>query len=337
MPVTVVVGGQYGSEGKGKVAAFFARKLDAKAVIRCGGSNSGHTVYDDFGSKFIFRQLPTACLQTSAVNILVAGSYIDVDVLLSEIALANVEAERLCIDPYSVIITDKHKQEESNNRLNIKFGSTCSGTGAAVKQRLLRSKDILFAKDIPGLTPYIRNSKELINELLLTNKRIILEGTQGYGLSLLHSKEYPYVTTRDTTAAGFMSEAGISPLYVDDIVLVIRAFPIRVPGNSGPLLNELSWEQLVIESGKGISPELTSVTNQRRRIAHFDEKIVKDSIAVNAPTRLVINHIDYIRDSLRNEFLQDIESKIMRQIDWIGDSPRSLKKRNQKVYSVVGM
>ncbi|MEN8128987.1 MAG: adenylosuccinate synthetase [Pseudomonadota bacterium] len=337
MPVTVVVGGQYGSEGKGKVAALFAKKLGAEAVIRCGGSNSGHTVYDDSGRKFIFRQLPTACLQTAVVNILVAGSYIDVDVLLSEIALVDVETERLCIDPYAVIITNDHKQEESDSGLNIRLGSTGSGTGAAVKQRLLRSKDIIFAKNVPDLAPFIRDSKELINELLLTNKRIIIEGTQGYGLSVLHSREYPYVTTRDTTAAGFISEAGISPLYVDDIVLVIRAFPIRVSGNSGPLLRELTWEELTIESGKEITAELTSVTNRQRRIAHFDEKIVINAINANVPTTLVINHVDYIRDSLRDEFINDIESKIKRQIDWIGDNPFSMKRRNQNAYSVVGV
>jgi len=63
---------------------------------------------------------------------------------------------------------------------------------------------------------------------------VIIEGTQGFGLSLLHAADYPYVTSRDTTAAAFVSEAGLSPLDVDDIVLVLRAFPIRVGGNSGP-------------------------------------------------------------------------------------------------------
>ena len=56
MPVTVVVGGQYGSEGKGKVSAILAKEMDATAVVRCGGPNSGHTVYDDSGRKYVFRQ-----------------------------------------------------------------------------------------------------------------------------------------------------------------------------------------------------------------------------------------------------------------------------------------
>lgn len=336
MPVSVVVGGQYGSEGKGKVAAFFSKKLKAYAAIRCGGSNSGHTIYDDTGRKFIFQQLPTACLQPTVISILVAGSYLDVDILLAEISLAKIETKRLYIDPYAAIITDRHKLEEFHSGLSGSIGSTGSGTGATVKQRLLRSKDMVFAKDISDLAPYIRDTKELIHQMLLENKRIILEGTQGYGLSILHSEEFPYVTTRDTTAAGFISEAGISPFYVDDIILVIRAFPIRVAGNSGPLLHELTWKQLTIESKKKIAPELTSVTKQQRRIARFDERVVTNAISVNAPTTIVLNHVDYFQDSLRDELIMEIESKMVKKIDWLGDNPISLKSRNQIANSVVG-
>ena len=89
-----------------------------------------------------------------------------------------------------------------------------------------------------------------MREHLEAGQRIIIEGTQGFGLSLLHSKYYPFVTSRDTTAAAFVSEAGLSPLDVDDIVLVLRAFPIRVGGNSGPLPNEIDWDTVTSESGQ---------------------------------------------------------------------------------------
>lgn len=62
MPVTVIVGGQFGSEGKGKVAHFFAQEKKAAVAIRVGGPNSGHTVIDSSGSPIVFRQLPTAAL-----------------------------------------------------------------------------------------------------------------------------------------------------------------------------------------------------------------------------------------------------------------------------------
>ena len=61
MPVSIVVGGQYGSEGKGKVAHFLAGRPEASVAIRTGGPNSGHTVVED-GRRHVFRCLPTACL-----------------------------------------------------------------------------------------------------------------------------------------------------------------------------------------------------------------------------------------------------------------------------------
>ena len=226
MPVSVVVGGQYGSEGKGKVAAWLAKEMRAKAVVRCGGSNSGHTVYDEHGRKFVFRQLPTACLQKEVKNILVSGSYIDVDILLREISNAEVLEGNLFIDPYAVIITEEHRKKESNNGLVAGIGSTGSGTGAAVMQRVSRSSDIVFAKDVVALKPFLHDTKDIISELLLNNERIIIEGTQGYGLSLLHSNEYPYVTSRDTTVAGCLAEAGISPSRTRKIIMVCRTYPI---------------------------------------------------------------------------------------------------------------
>jgi adenylosuccinate synthase len=326
MPVTVVVGGQYGSEGKGKVAGFFAEQLDAHAVIRCGGSNSGHTVYHK-DNKYIFQHLPTACFNPSIVNILVAGSYIDVEILLAEIALAGVAEDKLCIDPYAVIISDIHKKDEADRGLNAVIGSTGSGTGAAVTQRLRRSADIVFAKDIPEFKPYIGCSKELIYKMMLDDKRVIIEGTQGYGLSILHSTDFPYVTTRDTTAAGFISEAGVSPLHVDQIILVLRAFPIRVAGNSGPLRRELSWDTVATEAMKPVEPELTSVTKQKRRVARFDPGVVLSAITANAPTTIVLNHVDYFQESIREEQIRSIESMLLRKVDWIGDGPVSMKMR----------
>jgi adenylosuccinate synthase len=235
MPVTVVVGGQYGSEGKGKVAHFLAKEMNASVAIRCGGSNSGHTVIDSQGNPLIFRQLPTASILPDVVCVLCAGSYLDPEVLLPEIKIASLEKSRLFIDPHAVIITPEIRETEQKGNLVESIGSTGSGTGEAIIRRIKRSTELLFAKDLPELAPYIKDTKGFLRKILSKRERVILEGTQGYGLSLLHSPHYPYVTSRDTTAAAFVSEAGISPIDVDDVVLTIRAFPIRVAGNSGPL------------------------------------------------------------------------------------------------------
>src|SRR6266705_1041312 len=98
-----------------------------------------------------------------------------------------------------------------------------------------------------------------------------MEGTQVVGLSLYHSDHYPRATSRDTTASSFLSEVGVSPRMVTEIVVVFRTFPVRVAGEqAGPLKDEITWEQLQKESGYpyGIS-EWTSVTRKMRRVGRF--------------------------------------------------------------------
>ncbi|MCK5232760.1 MAG: adenylosuccinate synthetase, partial [Desulfobulbaceae bacterium] len=290
MPVSIVIGGQFGSEGKGKVAHYLAREMRARFAVRCGGPNSGHTVIDEQGKARIFQQLPTAAILPDVKLAICSGSYIDLDILRREINETNVDVGRLFIDPDAVIITEELKAREAQGGLLIgRIGSTGSGTGAAVAARINREASLLFAKNIPELKPFITDVPELLRNTLGLQKRIIIEGTQGFGLSPLHARHYPYTTSRDTTAAAFLSETGLSPLDVDDVVLTIRAFPIRVAGNSGPLINEIDWQTVTTE-GHHIQPieERTSVTKQIRRVARFSPDVVRKAIEVNRPTQIVL-------------------------------------------------
>jgi adenylosuccinate synthase len=218
------------------------------------------------------------------------------------------------------------------------IGSTGSGTGEAVIRRIQRKDNMLLAQNFEELKPYIKNTKSFLNKNLENKKRIIIEGTQGFGLSLLHSAYYPYVTSRDTTASGFLSEVGLSPLDVDDVVLTIRAFPIRVAGNSGPLRNKINWE-IISKEGKHEEPieERTSVTNRVRKVARFDPLIVREAIEVNRPTRIVLNHLDYVFNSSLNNFNQiidnfvsNIEKSLERKVDFLGFSPKDIQRKEQR-------
>lgn len=330
MPISIVVGGQYGSEGKGKIAHYVARTEGARAAVRIGGPNSGHTVYSERGDKFIFQHLPTAAILPNVTCVLATGSYIDVARLLHEIALVKLPSHRLKVDPHAVLITEQDCVDEHLVGLRAGIGSTLTGTGAAVLNRISRTRPVRFAKDEPSLKPYLTDTKELLSLMLDAGDRVVIEGTQGYGLSVLHTPFYPYATSRDTTAAAFLSEAGLSPIDVDDIILVVRAFPIRVPGNSGPLETEITWEQVSLESGS-VDPisEITSVTKSLRRVARFDSTIVRAAIRVNHPTRIALNHLDYIDKSIYKSktlsaramnSLLEIEATIGRRIDLIGTS-----------------
>lgn len=334
MPVTVVVGCQFGSEGKGKVAHFLANEMTAAAAIRVGGPNSGHTVIGPSGEPIVFRQLPTAALLPNVVCVLPAGSYVNTDVLLREVASAGVSPDRVAIDPHAMVITKDDRRREEEKGLRARIGSTLSGTGAAVQRRIDRDKTVTFAKDDRRLSAYVRPTLSLLRELLDRGQRVIIEGTQGFGLSLLHGTDFPHVTSRDTTAAAFVSEAGLSPFDVDDIALVIRTFPIRVAGNSGLLPHEIDWGGLTRETGSATPlVEFTSVTHAARRVARFDPGVVLEAIRVNQPTRVVLNHLDYIDPAVRDRgvlteralgFLQKVASQINHAVDYVGVSRSSL-------------
>lgn len=343
MPVTVVCGGQYGSEGKGKVTHYLSFNKDVTTVVRVGGPNSGHTSFDKSGKSIILRQLPVAATIPHISNILPAGSYINLKILLEEIELTKVSPNRLLIDPNAVIISDEDIENEKNGSLGYSIGSTCSGVGSAVKRRIDRfgRGHIKLAGNEPRLYDYIRETDLFMRNQLDVGNRIIIEGTQGFGLSLLHSDHYPFVTSRDTSAAGFVSEAGLSPLDVDDIVLVIRSHPIRVGGYSGPLSFEMTWDELSSKLGRQVI-EYTSVTKRVRRIAYFDYDVVRKAIRVNKPTRLVMNHVDYIDKKISEktlEFINYIEHTLNTRFDFFGLDSKSLLTREEfeSLYNNVGI
>ena len=346
MPVSVVVGGQFGSEGKGKVAFHVARTRRATAVVRVGGPNSGHTAVDADGSVWVFRQLPAAALARDALIILPAGSLIDPQLLLAEIERLNVPRERLLIDSRASVVLPHHREQELTEGLDDRIGSTASGTGAALRDRISRSPNHVLAADHPSTKPYVCEScSETLRSLLIQGNRVVIEGTQGFGLSLWHGSDYPYLTSRDTTAAGFVAEAGLAPHDVDEVIMVLRSFPIRVGGNSGRLEREIDWAT-VAEQARLPSDyvELTSATKRIRRVARFDPRIVRRAIAANAPHRIVLNHLDYVDPDVIGEglglkarqFIQEVEFAIGQEIDLAGLSPSILvAARSEQIRAAI--
>src|SRR5207247_2333364 len=140
---------------------------------------------------------------------------------------------------------DRDREAELRDRI----GSCKTGTGSATARKVMREPSVRLAKSVPELRRYIRSVSELASEYANRGTRVLIEGTQGIGLSLHHGM-FPYVTSRDTSPGTLCGEVGISPFLIDEIILVLRAFPIRVAGNSGPLEEEMSWREVSQESGR---------------------------------------------------------------------------------------
>jgi adenylosuccinate synthase len=337
MPISIVVGGQFGSEGKGKVALEIARRTQAAVVVRVGGTNSGHTAVDDTGRIWALRQLPVSVLAPSSTAILPPGAIIDPEIFGREIRALRLERQRIIVSPYATVISGSDRLSEKQSGLVDQIGSTGSGTGAALIRRISRHPtETVLACEHPALKNYLGDTGSFMRDSLNKNGRIVIEGSQGYGLSLLHGGYYPKATSRDTSAATFLGEAGLSPRDVDDITLVVRCHPIRVAGQSGPLKGETSWAEIAKAAGlpEGYC-ELTTATKRIRRVGTFDPELVRRAIDANNPSRMVLNHFDYIdagvRESVFNlrslNFLKMVEDAIGRRIDWIGTGPAEFIER----------
>ena len=287
MPISVVVGGQFGSEGKGKTALELAHQLSATHVVRVGGTNSGHTAVDNAGKLRALRQLPVSVLAPNTTAVLPPGAIIDPEIFLREVEALQLSPARVIVSPQATVISEEDKEAERGGGLVSQIGSTGSGTGAALSRRIGRKSDkTILASEHAVLQKYLGDTSRAMRETLNKNRWIIIEGSQGFGLSLFHGGYYPKATSRDTTAATFLGEAGLSPLDVQDITLVLRAHPIRVAGNSGPLRGETTWAEIARQAGLPSDyTELTTATKKIRRVGTFDAELVRRAIDANSPTQ----------------------------------------------------
>jgi len=337
--VDVVVGGQFGSEGKGHICSYLAPEYDV--LVRVGGPNAGHKVFQD-PEPYTHRQLPSGTLFSNAKLLIGPGAVIDVDTLLKEAADCEVDAARLSIDPQAMIISKADKQNEA--KLVQKIGSTGQGVGAAAARRILDREQAnhTLAKDIPELSRFCRPIADELEAAYAKRRRILLEGTQGTGLSIFHGS-YPHVTSRDTTVSGSLSEAGISPSRVRRVLMVCRSYVIRVQspkeGSSGPMRigrggpkGEISWKEISRRSRipeeelKGV--ELGSVSKKERRVGEFDWVLLRRAALLNAPTDIALTFADYIdrqnSEARRFEQLTPPTIRFAEEIEKVASAPVSL-------------
>lgn len=299
--LTVLVGGQYGSEGKGAVAAFIANDYDVH--VRVGSPNAGHTFYWNH-AKHVMQSIPCGWINPNAEIIIGRGALLNMKQLMKE--LVHILhyypdfLDRLYIDENAGVLDEKFHEMEggTEGEMHRRIGSTGEGVGPARMARIARDPgQFRLFKDVAeeyGLQKcMVEDTPRFIACMQDAGKNILIEGTQGSALSLLHS-HWPYCTSIDTNAAGIISEVGIAPSRVTDVLMVCRTYPIRVAGNSGPMKNEITWEELGQRIGRDITPEKTTVTKKIRRIAEWDDDLFKTSCVLNAPTEIALTFADYI-------------------------------------------
>ena len=299
--LTVLVGGQYGSEGKGAIAAKIAD--DYQVHVRVGSPNAGHTIYWN-GEKHVMQSIPCGWINPKAVIVIGRGALLNMKQFMKE--LVHIQqyypdfTSRLVVDPEAGILDERFHEQEggTEGEMHRRIGSTGEGVGPARIARINRDPQQFYRfKDIAaryGLEECLQeNTPQYIATAQDMGVNVLIEGTQGSALSLLHSY-WPYCTSIDTNVAGIISEVGIAPSRVTNVLMVVRTYPIRVAGNSGPMKGEITWEELSKRVGRDMVPEKTTVTKKIRRIAEWDDELFAQSCLLNAPTEIALTFADYI-------------------------------------------
>lgn len=248
VPIVIVQGAQWGSEAKGAVALALCERLGVRWAVRTGSINAGHTVWD--GSRRIaFQQIPVGAVLPSVTAVLGPGAYVHVETTMKEAMAANC-IDRLLIDKNCGVHLDSFTAEAKGANRSLKIGATGKGCAEAVIHKIADrgvGTALLFREhvncDSPLASVPLVDTADLLNDAYDSGDRILLEGTQGSLLDL-HCGPYPFTTSRQTTAAAWVCEAGISPALDYEVVLVARTYPIRVAGNSGPMGEEIDWPRL---------------------------------------------------------------------------------------------
>ena len=290
MPATILVGGFFGDEGKGKIIAYLAKHDKPSVVARGGvGPNAGHTVEVE-GKKYGLRMVPSGFVYESARLLVGAGVLVDPEVFKREVSSFGLKG-RIGVDWRCGIIEKKHIEEDKSDAyLKGKIGSTGSGCGPANAARA--SRKAKQAKDEKELEEFLCDVPLEVNEALDKGKGVLVEGTQGFGISLLYGT-YPFVTSKDTTASQMATDVGIGPTRVDEVIVVFKSYPTRV--GEGPFETQMKEEKAdalhIVEYG--------TVTGRKRRIGEWDAKMAAYSAMINGATMVALSGVDRLDPSCR--------------------------------------
>lgn len=306
----VLVDGQYGSTGKGVLAAWLAQNAAVSGelfdlVISNGGPNSGHTFYHG-DRKVVLKQLPTFAVASYLLGVkipvfLSAGAVIDLDRLAYE--ASEYPGITIFVHPNAAVITDADRDAEHSGSIAAVAG-TRSGTGAAIARKVMRDPEAVWGNARSwrkGMPDNVITAGVTMPSYLT---KLFIEVSQGFSLGLNDPMFYPKVTSRECTVSQALADARLPPSIVTRTYMSIRTFPIRVGNVDGhssgdwyPDQREVTWEEL------DQIPERTTVTNRIRRIATFSKQQFRDAMRANDPDFVFINFLNYLDQPERGELL----------------------------------
>lgn len=332
MSTLVVLGIQWGDEGKGKLIDFLTKKADM--VVRFqGGNNAGHTIVIE-GEKYILHIIPSGILHKGKRCVIGNGVVIDPAILISEIENLRKKGfeinDNVLISKAAHLIMPYHIAIEREFEKGKKLGTTGRGIGPAYTDKIARHgvrvldlfyPEILMQKIEANLFTinfllqnlykaeplntgeiysrymdygeklykYVADTDIIVNNEIDAGRNVLFEGAQGTLLDVDHGT-YPFVTSSSTTAGGVCTGSGVSPLKINKIIGVMKAYTTRV--GEGPFPSEIKDAMGECLRQKG--GEYGATTGRPRRCGWLDMVALKHAVRLNGLTGLAITKLDIL-------------------------------------------
>ena len=331
MATMVVVGMQWGDEGKGKIVHLLSENADM--IVRYqGGSNAGHTVVFD-SKTFICHLIPSGILEDNKICVIGSGVVIDPFALYDEaeyLQNAGIELEgRLFVAENAHILMPYHKRADSKNELDKKIGTTKKGIGPCYKDKVARSgmrmvefiDDYAFEKLLPdALNSYkelyndgiedeiqqikllrekvidflkriVCNTSKMVNESISQGKKVIFEGAQGTMLDVDYGT-YPFVTSSNPISGGAAIGSGVGANRIQKALGIVKAYTTRV--GEGPFPTGLDDDDG--KKMQSVGKEFGATTGRPRKCGWFDCVVAKEAIALNGIGSIALTKLDVLDD-----------------------------------------
>jgi adenylosuccinate synthase len=330
----VVVGGQWGDEGKGKIVDFLAEQADVVARAT-GGNNAGHTVV--VGDKtFKFHLIPSGIISKDKLNICGNGMVIDPKVFIGEIETLEEQGykitdKQLVVSGSAHVILQQHKEDDHHGKSenSKKIGTTGRGIGPCYRDKIVRTGMRMAefvkrdTKEADKIRPLVKDTYPIINDAISAGQNVLVEGAQGTMLDIDHGT-YPFVTSSNPTAGGACTGLGIGPTKINKVIAILKAYTTRVGG--GPFPTELGTEEQTKEEGTWdkLKPifdgakaealakandddayyqgkymrlqgrEYGTTTGRPRRTGWFDAVVARYAVMINGLTSAVLTKLDVL-------------------------------------------
>ena len=329
MPATVIVGAQWGDEGKGKIVDLLAQSSEFVCRYQ-GGPNAGHTIVRD-GETFKLHHVPSWILYEGKTSVIGAGCVVDPTLLVKEIddlEARGISTAGLRLSGNAHLIMPWHVASDSasERRLGrLQIGTTRRGIGPAYADKAarlgIRVQDILDPKILrqkfetalaeknrlldeplePGdladrmekcaarLRPYVADTSLLVERALKDGQKVLLEGAQGTLLDLDHGT-YPFVTSSNPIAGAAATGIGIGPTRIESVIGVAKAYVTRV--GEGPFPTEIEGPDQ--ERVRELGDEYGTTTGRERRCGWLDLVGLRFAARVNGMTSLALTKLDVL-------------------------------------------